>query len=198
MALATVAEVAEWLGQPAPSGQEETRMILCLESASQKVESICGRRFESITETRTFDTSTLDSELLVDDFQNVTAVEERQYRQDDYVPIDSGDYESFRTRSDRPFGILRRIDHRYWAVGDGAVRVTAQWGWGQDNQGNSIIPDSVKLAAIMESAARYQSNKNPGGDGTGFEGDVVPSVLAYDPRVLQLLDPFKSSGKMFG
>lgn len=196
--LAAVSDVSEWLGTPAPTGEEANRAQLCLDAAADKVESLCGRQFRSVTEPRIFDVPLSQTELLVDDYQTITQVETRNHITSDYIALDTAGYESWRSRTDRPYQVIRRTDGYSWPSGDSAVRVTGTWGWPVDQGGNVQVPPLVKLATIMAAAALFQSNKSPGGDAIGYDGTDLPTLLGYDQRVLQALDTVKSSGRMFG
>lgn len=190
-ALASVAEMAEWLGQATPTGAEATRATLCLEAATDKVESLCGRRFSQTTEARTFSPALVNRELLVDDFQSLTLVETRYMPSLDYDVLAAGSYERHRPRSDWPYNRLLRTDYLYWPSGADSVRLTGTWGW------DTPPPDTIKLAVIMGGAGLFQSNLSPGGALADYDGSDIPTIFGYDQRMLQMLDVYRNSGAMF-
>lgn len=192
MALATVEEVAEWLGQATPTGAEATRLTLCIETASDKIESLTARQFRQSTDTRTFSPALVNRELLLPDFQTLTLVEVRYRVSGEYEEVAVGSYERHRPAPDRPYDRLLRTDGYYWPSGNDSVRINGTWGW------SDPPPEPIHLSAIMASAALFQANKTPGGDTTTADGADLPSLLGYDQRILQSLDVYRNSGAMFG
>lgn len=188
MALALASELAEWLGAETPTGAEATRAELCLEAASDKVESICGQRFTLVTEARTVSPPMLHRELLTDPFQSLTLVETRPAVSVAFEELAATGYETHRTRTDRPYNRLLRTDGGYWPSGPDVVRLTGTWG--------QTTPEGVKLAVIMAAANLFQSNQSPTGALADYDGTTIPSIFGYDQRILQLLDSYKS-GKWF-
>ena len=179
MALAVNADVVEWLELDEtldpPRLQKRTALIdRILEAASEAVQSHANRRFDSVTEQRTFHPEGRPADLTVGDVRLVTEVTEAG---------ETLDGENWRlmppAMQGRPSRTLRRLRCSGWGS---PVTVAASWGW-------PSVPDAVVQATTMLAARLYQRSQSPTGSATmGGEQFYVRTV---DPDIAALIAAYK-------
>ena len=181
--LVPTAALIEYLGQGELDEAETNRATLCLEAARSTLERFCGRSFTTTTETRLFDVPVNTTELLVGDFQNITELAARSRFDEDYRVLPTDAYRMRRDGPHRPFRSIRRVDGYRFRQGDDNVRINATWGM--------TLPADAELPILMEAAYLFQTNKAPGGQYVGHDGEAFEDVRARNPAFYSVADNWK-------
>lgn len=161
-------------------------------AASREIEQRCGTTFYPVTEARVFD-SYPDGTVIVDRFTSTVGlvvatgpggVYSTTLTADQYVlgprnaPSRGKAYSEIEVPSVRVY------------FGDGwpGVQVTASWGW-------DYIPAQIEQATRLRALQMFHRRESPHGSASyGDDPASADRVMAADPDIAQLLDPFIVKG----
>ena len=192
MLYASKSQLKNWLRLPSNVTDDDEKLKMCAEVASQAVDAYCGRDFtlvdpEATATARVFEADDED-EVYVDDIgaEPTDLIVETSYNQVSWVELDTtfiipGPLRVLTKRVPEPYTFLESV--RSGAVFREYVRVTtACWGW----PGAEVTP-AARTAALLIGAWLYQRAEAP----MGFVPGEIPARVPRngDSNVAQLLDP---------
>lgn len=202
MAIITIEDCQGWIiGEYDPT--HNTELELAMDAAVASVQRHCGRTFETpaAATARTFvpsscarvwvDDISSTTDLVVKTDDNDDGTFETTWASTDYVlhPLDgrsAGEY--------RPYHYIEAVESRTfprWNQRRNVVQVTAKWGW-------TTVPDAVKQAALMQTAADFARRGSPHGVAAFGEFGPIRVRGSLDPRVVEMLAPYRHPRLAFG
>lgn len=204
MALCSLNDVREWLGVHDPI--DDVQLDLARTAAAAAIQSHTGHQFDldNNATARVFvarSATLLDMSAVGSTVGNTTGLTVKTDDDDDgvfEVTWSSGDWQTEPHNSAGPGGLswpvttLRAVGTRSFPVGGlgrPRVQVTARWGW-------PAVPDRVKLAAVLLTAAWHQRRATMTGRG-GFDG-FFTSAIADDQTITDLLGAYRAGDAIVG
>ena len=191
MAYATPAQVAAWLEVTATQADTDKWTRLA-EVATRRIERECSRRFDQVTETRTFDchmTLLRGEPFLIGDIVSASEVALLSIgSQTGFEPLAATDWELSGKRDEFPAYEVRFLN-RPVRQGYRRVRIAGVWGW-------PAVPASITQAAIMLTSRLSLRDQSP--QGTSFEGlaglgEQFDASVGLDFDLMQLLDNYRNN-----
>lgn len=179
-----------------PDGSDDAQMSLAIAAASRAVDLACGRQFgqEAAPVARVYTARAVAGYLgrwvvEIDDLMTAAGM---------VVDADLDGDGTFETAlssyTRRPLNAL--VDGRPWTqlavppsaslvATEGAVRVTARWGW-------SAVPEPVRQACMLQASRLFARRNSPFGiAGSPEAGSELRLLARVDPDVEVSLRPFK-------
>lgn len=185
------------------SSSQQGLIETAIQTASRRIDAICGRRFwkDASATARTF--SPLTPEIvLIDDVSSTAGLVVASDTQDDGTYDQSWTLSTDYVVAPRnqlvaglawPITELRTVGRvtKYWPPRSarGSVRVTAVWGW-------PSVPDAVQTAALLVAKDLFKRPESLTGGYIGLDG-WGPARLREDPAVMEMLRPFIAADLFF-
>lgn len=183
------------------SSVQQSTIETAIETASRRVDTMCGRRFYYDTGVSARYFNPLSPFICeVDDFGTTTGL---------IVEVDTDDNgtweQSWTITTDFvvaplnglvsgqpwPYNELRAVSTKLWApaMPRGAVKVTARWGW-------ATVPQPVAMATMLVAKDLYKRPESLTGGYIGVDG-WGPARIREDPSVMDMLRPYVRPSQFF-
>lgn len=201
---ATTAELKAQVGIPLADTQDDANLGLCITTASRAIDQCCNRQFGSeaspVARYYTYDARVRVGNLIalaIDDLMTTSGLlVATDFAQDHTyssslvystnfdlwpwnAPADGMPYTHLVLRSGT--AVVSSL-LPYW---EGAVRVTAQWGW-------TSVPSAIKEATLIQAARFFKRKDAPFGvAGSPEMGSELRLLQKLDPDVAVMVSPYR-------
>lgn len=183
------------------SSVQQSTIETAIQTASRRVDALCGRRFylDANTSARYF--NPIDGlTLFVDDFGSLTGLtvyadlsnsgvwdQEWTITTDFTVGPLNGLVDGLAWANTE----LRAVGSKYWPASAprGAVKVTAKWGW-------PTVPDVISMATLLIAKDLYKRPESLTGGYVGLDG-WGPARIREDPAVMDMIRPYVAPARFF-
>jgi len=205
-------ELKTWLGLSG-TGQD-TNLDFAIDAATQAIDQYCGRSFTVEKDGSTYQTQTryYDCEFadyaFVDDIATTDSLVVKTLNADgtdDQTLVLDTDFYLYPLNADKQIEPVMPFDKIVMAIENGGkvlpthypkgLKITAYFGFPTQHNATQRVPDSVKLACLMQSARFWQRKNSPMGFSGNPETGQAPVIFLsqLDPDVKTLIHPFKKT-----
>lgn len=192
---ATLNEFKGYLGIDLADTSDDVFLDLALHTASRSIDKEAGRQFGSVVGARFYtlepNTPRRYRNLLVvqiDDVCAATGFSVATDAQNDHTwstAISATGYDLWPYNSlvdQEPFTHLVLRQGTYFPSFQGALKITANWGW-------VSVPDAIKNATLIQAHRVFERRKSPYGI-AGFNNGEQRLISVLDPTVAELVKPY--------